>query len=55
MNDLYSKIVVTVIAISLSVIAAEQWVNGARAASDCGSMFDPCYVTTQGALPVYVR
>lgn len=56
MIDTYSKIVLTVIAVALSTIAAQQAVKPANAVQGpCGGIFDPCYVTTKFPLEVYVK
>ena len=45
MNDIYSKAVMTVIAVALTVIAGNQLFGPAQAASDCGDRrSNPCYV-----------
>ena len=45
MNDLYSKAIMMIIAVALTVIAGNQLFGSARAQSDCGASYDPCYVT----------
>jgi len=53
MTDIYSKAVLTVIAVALGVIAWNQMFSPARAASDCGSAeYDPCYVYVANVVEV---
>lgn len=55
MLDWYSKTVLTIIAIALSVIAIRGpfLASPATAQSDaCGSVSDPCYVTVDGTVAV---
>ncbi len=54
MIDTYTKIVLTVIAISLATIATKgTFVQTANAVGDdCGSLIDPCYVKIDGDVPV---
>jgi hypothetical protein len=58
-DDLYTKTIMTLIAVALSVIA---WklpsVNTAAAqfgSSGCGTAGSPCYVTNSGGIPLNVR
>jgi|APSaa5957512493_1039668.scaffolds.fasta_scaffold193361_1 hypothetical protein len=45
MNDLYSKAVMTIIAVALTVIAGNSLFGSAQALGDgCGERLDPCYV-----------
>jgi len=45
MIDAYSKVVLTVIAVSLSVIATQQLVSPANASLEaCSTYLRPCYV-----------
>ena len=51
MVDLYTKAVLTVIAVALSVVAIRSAVPTALAVGDgCGSSGDPCYVTQDGTI-----
>ncbi len=53
MLDLYSKVVLTVIAVALSAIAYSEFAQPAFAIGDaCGSRFDPCYVEVSEAIEV---
>lgn len=56
MTDRYMKTVLTIIAASLFALAAENVVKPASAGSEepCGSSYDPCYVKTDYASPLYV-
>ena len=59
MNDIYSKVVMTVIAVALTVIAGNQLFGQAQAQGDgCGSYSAPCTVEIKtglmGGLPVSV-
>jgi hypothetical protein len=57
MFDRYTKAVLTVIAVSLTVIAAQGVVRPAQAQMEgCGiNSMDACYVRTDRALPVMVE
>lgn len=55
MIDTYSKVVLTIIAAALSVIATQQAVSPANAFSDCGSARLPCFVMSQFPLEVYIK
>lgn len=54
--DLYTKAVLTVIAVSLAVLAVRGGIEPARALGDgCGdSRLNPCYVTLDSTLDVNV-
>ena len=53
--DLYTKAVLTVIAVSLAVLAVRGGIEPARALGDgCGSRYHPCYVTLDSTLDVNV-
>lgn len=57
MVDWYSKGILTIIAAALCALVVQQALVPARAASDCGSSRDECYVIISGAtldVPVYV-
>ena len=55
MIDIYSKIVLTVIAVALAGIAIQGFTKPAVGQLGvCGSSFDPCYVTTTRGKPVAV-
>ena len=46
MVERYTEIVLTVIALSLSVLALQNVIEPVRAFEGyCGSMYEPCYVT----------
>jgi hypothetical protein len=52
--DTYTKTVLTVIAIALSVIAVRSGITSASAIGDsCGDIFSPCYVKS-GPTPLEV-
>ena len=53
MIDRYTKVVLTVIAISLSVLAIGQFASPAQAQKNdsCGEWSNPCYVRTGGRPP----
>ena len=54
MVDLYTKAVLTVIAVALSAIAIRSAVPSALAVGDgCGSVLDPCYVRQEQKVEVY--
>ena len=54
MVDLYTKAVLTVIAVALSVVAIRSAVPSALALGDgCGGISDPCYVS-DGMSPIRV-
>ena len=54
--DRYTKMVLTVIAVSLVFIALSSAngiiIESALASSDCGDYFDPCYVKVLGSVQV---
>lgn len=57
-TDIYTKSVLTVIAVALTVIAGQQMLAPAQALGDgCGGILDPCYVKTKSGqyLSVEVR
>lgn len=45
MLDRYSKAVLTVIAVALTAIAAQQFTGPSRAQSECGTAGNPCVVS----------
>jgi hypothetical protein len=58
MSDVYTKSVLTIIALALILLAAENFMHGAAAQQSCGSQSYPCYVTNatiDGAYPLTVR
>lgn len=57
MIDLYSKSVLTVIAVALSVLAWQQVTAPAVAQMGigCGDMLSPCYVANRFTNPITVR
>ena len=56
MIDIYSKVVLTVIATALCALVAQNFIQPASAIGDgCGSRSDPCYVRAKRDLPVKVR
>ena len=54
--DRYTKIILTVIAVSLAVMAFSNlkgtMIKPAIASSDCGGYLDPCYVKIKGTVTV---
>jgi hypothetical protein len=53
--DWYSKVVMTVIAIALSIIAIRGPLASSSAtaqADACGSIIDPCYIRARDPIPV---
>ena len=53
MTNLYTNAVLTIIALSLCVIALQNIVQPAAALADnCGNRFDPCYVQVLGTVSV---
>ena len=56
MVDVYTKAVLTVIAVALSVVAIRSAVPSALAIGDgCGRISDPCYITTVLPIRVIIR
>ena len=58
MTDRYTKIVLTVIAISLSILAVEQGVSKAEAQDGamCGAgPLTPCFVKWYASMPVHIQ
>ena len=59
MVDVYTKSVLTIIALALILLTAENFMHGASAQqSPCGSQLNPCYVTNfaiDGGYPLTVR
>ena len=57
MIDMYSKAVLTVIAVALSVIAYNLMDQRTAVAlgEACGEMRTPCYITTNERDPLFVR
>jgi len=54
-TDRYTKAILTVIAIALSIIAFQEAIPEAIAiGGSCGSIIEPCFVTTQPDDPLYV-
>jgi hypothetical protein len=57
MVDIYTKGVLTIIALALILLTAENFMHGAAAQQSCSQSY-PCYVTNQsidGAYPLTVR
>ena len=53
MVDRYTKAILTIIAVALAAIAAENGVKNARADRECGSsQSDACYLRTEPTLPI---
>lgn len=58
MLDAYTKVVLTVIAVALLAIAVRPLFEIRQASAlgnGCGSIIDPCYVTSRGPLDVRVK
>jgi hypothetical protein len=54
--DRYTKVVLTVIAVALSVIAINGAIPKASALGEpCGGLGSPCYVSNFGGLPLTVK
>jgi len=56
--DLYTKMVLTVIALALAIIAVRGLGSDPALASigkGCGTKLDPCYIESWKGLDVYVR
>ncbi len=58
MVDRYTKIVLTIIALALTILAVRPWIEPQRALArekGCGSLTNPCYVTTSSSEAVNVK
>ena len=58
MADRYTKVVLTIIALALTILAVRPWMEPAPAVAQgerCGALTNPCYVTTGTSASLNVK
>ena len=58
MADQYTKVVLTIIALALTILAVRPWIEPEPAVAQgerCGSLTNPCYVTTSPSASLNVK